>query len=132
MSGSIKTTLPSPYKSDRAFDKAHFANGRVLANDARDWMERNEAAFMAIYGYVKSLQANHVNGRLRDRVSIFCMQNNIQVGDDVYTFANGIWAGIARYLVLYDPSLLYAPVKLASSDLDLFGLWRVSWMELSC
>lgn len=102
--------------------------GRKMALDAKTWMERNKDAFFAIYGFVKSLQSQEKVGRVRDRVAVFCMERGIKVVDEPYKFANAKWAGIARYMALYDPSLIDAPLKFNDSDIDCYGLMPVSYL----
>jgi hypothetical protein len=104
------------------------AAGRKMALEAKSWMERNKDAFFEIYGFVKSLQSQEKVGRVRDRVAVFCMERGINVLDEPYKFANAKWAGIARYLALYDPSLMDAPLKFADSDIDCYGLMPVSYL----
>lgn len=104
------------------------ANGRELARKAKGWMERNQGAFFELYKFVKSLQAQEKVGRVRDRVAVYSMQRGIQLGDDPYKFGNAYWAGIARYMALYDPSLIDAPLKFNDSDIDCHGLFPVSYL----
>lgn len=107
--------------------------GRKLADMGKKWMEANQEGFLEIYGFVKSLQARHVCGRLHDRVALHCIKRHIQMSDKPeIKFSNDLWTSIARYLVIYDRSLMNAPVKLRRSDLDFHGLWPVSWMEVPC
>ena len=103
-------------------------NGRALAIKAQGWMERNGHAFFELYRFVKRLQAEERIGRVRDRVAVWCMAHGIEVGDDPYKFGNAYWAGIARYIALYDPSLVGAPLKFHDSDIDCYRLLPVSYL----
>lgn len=129
MRPKVIKTIPSPNDRTGTMRGYKLKNGRSLANYARDWMERNKEAFFMIYDYVKHLQFTGCKGRLRDRVAVYCVEHNLSVGDDGYTFGNSYWAGIARYLVLYDGTLLDDPVKLNESDIDYFGLWPITYLE---
>ncbi len=120
--------IPSPNKRTEVFSGKKFNNGRTLASKSRVWMELNEDAFFAIYGYVKGLQAEERRGRLRDRVAVWCVEHQIELGCDGYTFSNTYWAAIARYLVLYDESLRGNPIEFHKSDIDFHGLWPVSYL----
>jgi len=104
--------------------------GARMANDVWAWMECNKGAFFEIYDFVKSLQARHTTGRVRDRVAVHCMTHGIEVDDDPYKFANAKFAGIARYMALMDPSLMDAPLRFNDSLIDCFGLLPVSYLDL--
>ena len=117
--------IESPHRL-RVVDDERRENGKKLAFDAHRWVEANEDAFKLIHHFVKH-QAG--KGRMRDRVAVFCIQHGIRVEDEPYKFANAYWAGIARYLVVYDQSLLRDKITLADSDIDAYGLPEVSWME---
>lgn len=103
-------------------------NGRRLAENTAAWMEGNKEAFFAIYRYVKTMQAEENFGRVRDRVAAWCVDNLIKVGNDDFRFSNDYWAGISRYLVIYDDSLLDAPIIFRDSDIDCYGLPPVSYL----
>ena len=102
--------------------------GRRMARECRDWMEKNKGAFYSIYGYIKSLQGSNVKGRVRDRVAVYCMTYGVSVDDDPYKFANGKFAGIARYMALIDPSLIGAPLRFNDSVIDCYGLLPISYL----
>lgn len=125
-----KPTIPSPLKPRVPVDGEKINLGRKLANSTRCWMEQNEPAFMEIYRFVKGLQGNCVSGRLHDRVATYCTDHHLRMSDTPgIKFSNDTWTGVARYLVIYDPTLLNAPVKLKPSAIDHVGLWRIGWME---
>lgn len=107
---------------------AHIESGREMATKVHRWMEVNEAAFRKIYGFVKEMQRTGSKGRVRDRVAAFCVDQSIEVGDEPYTFNNTWWAGISRYLVLHDPSLMEDPIRFRDSDIDCYGLLPVSYL----
>lgn len=100
-----------------------------MAEQTRRWMEGNREAFWKIYGFVKNMQFDGGKGRVRDRVASFCVDQSIEVGDSPYTFNNTWWAGISRYLVLYDPTLLNDPIRFRDSDIDCYGLLPVSYLS---
>ena len=104
--------------------------GMKMALEVRSWMERNKEAFFAILGYLESLHAREVSGRVRDRVAVFCMQHGIMVDDDPYRFANAKFAGISRYMALMDPTLIGAPLRFNDSVIDCYGLLPVSYLDL--
>lgn len=121
-------TIPSPFERTFPINGEKLDQGRRLALDTHKWMEHHKDAFLVIYTYVKVLQINGVKGRIRDRVARFCIDHGIKVGDDSYRFANAYWAGISRYLVLYDKSLKYDPIEAGNSAIDCWGLYPVSWL----
>lgn len=103
--------------------------GRRMAEASASWMEANREGFEGIYRYVKLLQAGRFRGRVRDRVAAWCVDHRITVGPgEDYRFANGVWAGISRYLVVRDRSLDGAPIVLRDSDIDCYGLLPVSYL----
>lgn len=120
--------IASPHERGYVIDGEKLLNGQRLAKEAHSWMEKNEESFREIYGYVKRMQGRGTVGRVRDRVAAFCADRGIKVGNDEYAFGNAYWAGISRYLVLYDASLLTAPIKFNDSDIDCHGLFPVSWL----
>lgn len=129
MSKVVKT-ISSPNQDRYPITGERLANGRAMAVRVRNWMERNKTAFKAIYTFCKTLQLKNTGGRIRDRVAVFCVEQQIKVGDDSYTFSNTFWAGISRYLVLCDPSLQDAPIKFNRSDIDCFGLYPISYLKI--
>lgn len=120
--------IRSPHNRSYVTTGEKLSNGRKLAYLSNRWMEANEQSFRTIYAYVKGMQAKSHGGRVRDRVAAFCVDHGIEVGDGEYTFSNTYWAGIARYLVLYDKTLLDAPIRLNDSDIDCYGLLPVSYL----
>ncbi|MBQ1450553.1 MAG: hypothetical protein IIZ12_06460 [Eggerthellaceae bacterium] len=104
--------------------------GMRMAAEVKAWMEDNEDAFWTILGFVRGLQGKHVGGRVRDRVAVMLMANNVHMDDDPYKFANAKFAGIARYMALIDPSLVGAPLKFSDSVIDCYGLLPVSYLRL--
>lgn len=121
--------IKSPRDLSRYATEETLAKGFRLACKAQRWMESNRLSFDLIYHYVKHMQSSSNSGRVRDRVAVFCVEQGIRIGDtDEYTFDNSVWAGIARYLVLKDKTLLDAPIRLKESFIDHYGLLPVSWM----
>lgn len=120
--------IRSPYVTERTMSAAHIESGREMATKVHRWMEVNEAAFRKIYGFVKEMQRTGSKGRVRDRVAAFCVDQSIEVGDEPYTFNNTWWAGISRYLVLHDQTLLEDPIRFRDSDIDCYGLLPVSYL----
>lgn len=107
----------------------NITNGREMAKKAAYWMEVNQDAFNSIYQCVKHMQDNGYKGRVRDRVAMWCLDHNVKIGYGSFKLTNGYWAAIARYLVIYDPSLENAPIVMHDSDIDCWGLYPISWME---
>lgn len=120
--------IPSPNARKLPIDGEKMRKGREMAYRVHKWMERSEPAFFAIYGFVKRMQSDETGGRVRDRVAVYCIEQQLVVGMDEYAFANGFWAGISRYLVLYDESLRDAPIKFNDSHIDYYGLLPVSYL----
>ena len=81
-----------------------------------------------LHRFVALLQQGGCRGRVRDRVAAFCVDRGVEVGDSPYAFNNSWWAGISRYLVLHDPSLLGDPIKFRNSEIDAYGLLPVSYL----
>lgn len=127
---SVTKTISSPNLDRQPINGKRLANGRTMAVKVRNWMERNRDAFIAIYRFVKQMQGTNTGGRVRDRVAVFCVEKSIKVGDEDYTFSNTFWAGISRYLVLCDPSLMDCPIKFKQSDIDCFGLYPISYLKI--
>lgn len=124
------SVLKSPHeRSRKVVTSLSLEAGRRQAEDVSKWMNGHEDAFWKLYDYVKGLQASGTKGRVRDRVAIFAVKSNISVGEQ-FKFANGYWAGIARYMALYDPSLIEAPLKFNDSDIDCFGLFPIEWLDI--
>lgn len=122
--------IKSPHKRTHiTISGERIENGKRMAEMTRTWMERHESEFRALMGFVKSLQSLDRVGRVRDRVAVWCMANGVTFGGGPTKFGNDYWAGAARYMVLLDPSLDGAPLNLADSDIDCYGLLPVSWME---
>lgn len=126
---SYPVPMPSPNGKPEVCTESQRRNGDRMAVDAYIWMLRSEQVFNAIYRYVKSLQGDHIKGRVRDRVASYCVDVGLQVGKDSYRFSNSIWAAISRYLVIKDPSLYRAPIEFAKSDIDCVGLYPVPYLE---
>ncbi|MEG0990526.1 MAG: hypothetical protein RSN88_06665 [Gordonibacter sp.] len=120
--------IPSPNPRKFPIDGAKILKGREMAYMSHRWMERSEQAFFAIYHFVKQMQRDETGGRVRDRVAVFCIEHQIVVGMDEFTFGNAYWAGISRYLVLYDESLRDAPIRFNDSYIDYYGLLPVSYL----
>ena len=72
--------------------------------------------------------ANLIGGLQVTFMGIVKPGDNIEVGDEPYTFNNTWWAGISRYLVLHDPTLLEDPIRFRDSDIDCYGLLPVSYL----
>ena len=117
---------PSPHKRKSVVTSgARINNGRGLASQAARWMESHEESFWKICGFCKTVKG----GRLRDRVALYCLDNGISVGPKPRAFGNDYWAGIARYIVLVDPTLEDNPIKMEDSDIDCYGLVPVSYLK---
>ena len=97
-------------------------NGQKMAEQTARWIEKNEDDFYALYAIVKEFQAKGFRGRLRDRVVTEAMNRGVRFEDKGYMFANGLWAGITRYMVVMDPTLKDDPIEFLPSDIDNYGL----------
>lgn len=102
------------------------AAGELMARECQAWMEAHENEFRAMFAFVRALKARGKVGRLRDRVMAWAFTNGM-----CGNFTNGLWAGVVRYMVIIDPSLLEV-VRLADSNIDAWGLYPVTWMEGKC
>lgn len=94
----------NPWTAERAI------NGRRLAEKTAAWVEANRDDFEGIYRIVKDFQRQGKRGRLQDRVVAEALVRGVRYEADDFKMANGLWAGITRYLVLYDPTLEGNPV----------------------
>lgn len=117
---------PHPYEGWAGDEE--LAAGHRMARMCQRWMEANEDAFREIHRFVGFLQQSGCKGRVRDRVAAFCVDRGVEVGDSPYAFNNSWWAGISRYLVLHDPSLLGDPIRFRNSEIDAYGLLPVSYL----
>lgn len=120
--------MRSPHPFEGWAGDERLSSGHKMARSTQRWMEANEAGFRSIYEFVKRMQAEGGRGRVRDRVAAFCVDQSIDVGDSPYAFNNTWWAGISRYLVLHDPSLLGDPIRFRNRDIDAYGLLPVSYL----
>lgn len=127
----MKKPIPSPHKRTFTITGERLVNGRRIAYQSWCWVERNKDAFFTIYDYLKSLGETGCKGRVRGRVAVYCVEHGIQVGDSEFTFSNSYWAGISRYMVLYDKSLLNNPIEFRDSDIDCYGLLPVSYLSMT-
>lgn len=111
----------SPWTSDG------FLHGRVLAEQAARWIETHPQQFNSLYRIVKRMQSEGVQGRVRDRAVVEAMALGITFEQGGYTFANGLWAGLTRYMAYADPSLIGNPLQFSRSDIDTYGLPQVTF-----
>lgn len=58
--------------------------------------------------FVRDLKRRGVSGRVRDQIVIHFTK--IKDGKPMFTLANGVWAGISRYMALEDSTLEGDPV----------------------
>lgn len=126
------TPWKSPHERTRLVKTAEtMGRGRKDAERCLEWMERNEAQFRELLAFVRGMRDRGERGRVRDRAALYCISHGIETGGPGRFFANGMWAGISRYLVLADPSLGGDPIEMADSNIDCYGLLPVSWMEVA-
>lgn len=118
-----------PIESPHKAKGGSASNGRRLARQAASWMEGHEQEFMQLYGYCQKLKKGGIRGRVRDILASYCVANGIKVEGQGYRFDNDLWAGISRYMVLFDPTLEGSPIRFRDSDIDCFGLVPVSWLK---
>lgn len=127
--GGSMRPIASPHKRNSLIKTGeNINNGRKLATEVHRWMEKNRDGFFAVLKYVQSLKKQKKIGRVRDRVAVWCLNNGVQIGTSNYRFANPLWAGIARYMLLVDDSLNGHPIVCNDSDIDCFGLFPVSYL----
>lgn len=101
--------------------------GRNLAMDAARWIEGHPQQFNSLYRIIKRMQSEGVKGRVRDRAVVEAMALGITFEQGGYTFANGLWAGLTRYMAYADPSLIDNPLRFNRSDIDNYGLVPISY-----
>ena len=97
-------------------------NGRKYAEAAAAWIEKHPKEFNELFRIVKKQQGIGRVPYLRDRVKIAAHEMGITVKEGEYTFANGLWAPLVRYMAYADPSLVGNPVVFERSDVDNYGL----------
>ena len=101
--------------------------GQRMAEAAARWIEKHQREFNEIYRIVKRMQAKGVVGRVRDEVASEARKRGIEVREGDYKFANGLWAGLARYMAYADPSLIGNPIVFQRSAIDNYGLVPVTF-----
>ena len=101
--------------------------GRNLAMDAARWIEGHQQQFNSLYRIIKRMQSEGVKGRVRDRAVVEAMALGITFEQGCYTFANGLWAGLTRYMAYADHSLIDNPLRFNRSDIDNYGLVPISY-----
>lgn len=111
----------SPWTSD---DCLH---GLDMSKAAAHWIEKNPKEFNDLYRIVKKHQGMGRLPYLRDRVKLAASELGIKVKDGNYTFANGMWAPLVRYMCIADPSLIGNPVVFERSCVDTSGLVPVTF-----
>ena len=122
---------PSPNEKCRnPFTSESYLRGRALILPVTGWIENNPDKFMFIYNTVKDAQEH---GRLcrdvRGYVANKCIERGVKIQEDGFTFPNAWWPGIARYLVVLDPTLLGDPIVLRQSDIDGYGLPPIEFIK---
>lgn len=127
--GDPMRTWPSPHQRETlCIDADTLAKGRYLSQKTAMWVERNEASFRAILWCCKRAHDNGATSMARNIVAKFCCDNNIKVGDGPSGFDHTVFAGIARYMVLIDPSLEGAPIEFRDSCIDCYGLVPIGFI----
>lgn len=106
----------SPWTSD---DCLH---GLDMSKAAANWIEKHPTSFNELFREVKKYQGMGRVPYLRDRVKLAASERGITVKDGDYTFANGLWAVLVRYMCLADASLVGDPVIFEKSCVDTSGL----------
>ena len=123
-------TIDSPVEYPHlSVDGEVYANGKRLADKGHAWMERHESDFVELMRFAHSMQAQKRAGCSRDMFKNHCFQNGIKLSDTRgLSFDNTLWAVVARYMAIEDPSLVGMPLTFRASAVDAFGLLPVSWM----
>lgn len=122
-----ETIMISP-NTPKRIDSVRRENGKKLAEETFRFIMNHRYMFDLIYSYLSSLKQLEKQGRLRDRTIAYLLDHT---GNGSFQIQNGVWAGIVRYMVLFDSSLLDHPIILHSSDIDHFGLYQLpEWGEL--
>lgn len=111
----------SPWTSDS------YLNGRKLSEAAARWIDKHPDEFNSLYRMVKKQQGMGRMAYLRDRVKVQAYDLGITVKEGEYSFANGLWAPLIRYMAYADPSLVGNPIVFERSDVDNYGLVPVSF-----
>lgn len=135
MNNPVKTSskiLESPHEIDpEKKTVSRIANGEKLAYKVKSWMDSNKDEFFYMYNFVCQLHNKHIKGRLRDRIISYCLERRKRKDVDDFKLTHATFAGITRYMVLYNPELLDDPIKFADSDIDAFGLFDVEYLHLN-
>lgn len=127
-----KIVLKSPHKLDpKKITITRITNGEKLALSVKSWMDSNKDEFFYMYDFACQLHRKHVKGRLRGRIISHCLERRKRKDVDDFELAHATFAGITRYMVLYNPDLLDDPIKFADSDIDAFGLFDVKYLHLN-
>lgn len=110
--------------------------GEIMAKECAQWMNTNKDMFFFMLNYVLQLRDHNIQGRLRDRVIMHCLEMRKHKKDETFKLTHGTFAGITRYMVLYEPRLdpdiyLDSPIRFADSDIDAFGLYDVGYLHLT-
>ena len=115
---------PSPNEKYRGpFTSESYLNGRKLIEPVAGWITANPKWFLFVYDTVKDAQERGgIKRGIRDHVAAKCIERGLKIKEDGFTFPNAWWPGLARYLVILDPSLLNNPIVLMPSDIDGYGL----------
>lgn len=124
---NVQGTIKSPYKRKRPVDGDRINNGRKLAEKTRVWMESHETTYRIIKKYIETSKPSMCN---RSVFKTYCQLSNIEISDnETYRFDHDLWAGIVRYISLDDPKL-QPKIRMRESDIDCFGLFPISYLNL--
>lgn len=119
--------LKSPHDRETMISNGMRQNrGRDKALMARDWMEANKEAFEFVKSYIKD------HDKIQNQRDFFrekLMEHKLLSTTNPYAFNNVEWDGLARYLVLADPSLK-KKVEMRDSEIDCWGLYPISYLDL--
>lgn len=119
-----RKTIDSPHVRKKTISQLNINAGRKQAEAVKTWMEAHRGAFFFI---LNTMQHEKVVPRPRDYFANELSRRHL-CNDKPLAFNNNYWAGIARYLVLVDPSL-EAKLNMRDSDIDCWGLYPVSYLE---
>ena len=122
---NTRKTIKSPHvRTKKTNTQLDINSGRKQAEAVKDWMEGHRGAFFFI---LNTLQHKPVVVRPRDYFASELSRRHL-ANDKPFSFNNNYWPGIARYLVLVDPSLK-SKLRMRDSAIDVWGLYPVSYLK---
>lgn len=122
---NVNKMWQSPHERTRK-DKSQFSlqDGKDQAEKLRNWMENNQEAFEFMLNFMQS--EKHVKYPRSDCFG--AVSAHLLTKDSQFKVNNNHFPGIARYMVLVDPSL-ESKLKMRDSVLDIIGLYPISYLK---